>query len=207
MMALCIGTGDDKRKYLRLVICDTIVTDDNTNTTSTNNINTGNVNNGITSNFSVAGTHLPSNTPLKFTVLTNGQFAVEHHNDLCLARADGENDSGAGALLTLVHCRNSVDSFVLSATDELILTNISSSYNNADPNNPMMVKSSEGDHCMTAGWPFLNAVAFVDPADHGRTSVVVMNEADEPTAIVLSDRYHGDIWFGIPERSIQTIVY
>jgi hypothetical protein len=213
LISLCVGTGDFKRKYLRLVVCETIITDDiidvnnnNTNSSSAPLVPPTQWNNDSPSNFTVAGVHLPSNTQLKFSVLTSGQYAVDNHNDLCLARADGENDSGSGALLTLVHCRSSIDTFILAATDEFILSNISSGLSNADLNDPLMVKSSHGDMCMTAGWPFLTAVAFHDPADDS-VSVVVMNESNDPTAIMLSDTFRGDVWFGIPERSIQTIVY
>ena len=67
--------------------------------------------------------------------------------------------------------------------------------------------------CVTAGWPFLTGSAFQTPA--GRTAVVLMNEAETDTHVILSDVQRsvvggsgtGDLWFGITGRSIQTIMY
>jgi hypothetical protein len=60
--------------------------------------------------------------------------------------------------------------------------------------------------CLTAGWPFLTAAAFVDTDE--RVVVVVMNEATKSTSITLTDSTRTDnLRFGISATSIQTIVY
>jgi hypothetical protein len=67
--------------------------------------------------------------------------------------------------------------------------------------------AEEGEEmCLTAGWPFLSAVAFQSP-HQGTMTLVVMNEAAQDTKITLVDTVKGTSWFGINGRSIQTIVY
>lgn len=62
--------------------------------------------------------------------------------------------------------------------------------------------------CMTAGWPFLNAVAF--KTEKEETVVVVTNEASVSTPIVLADKSlsnRGYLGFVIDARSMETLVY
>ena len=62
--------------------------------------------------------------------------------------------------------------------------------------------------CLTAGWPFLTGAAFQRPdADGGEVAVVLMNEAEQDTAVFLSDTRQGEGWFGISARSMQTVLY
>lgn len=68
------------------------------------------------------------------------------------------------------------------------------------------IKSKVMDMCMTANWPLLNSVAFTTL--QMKTVVVVMNEADIPATVVLSDgTKKGDFGFAIDARSIQTLIY
>lgn len=64
--------------------------------------------------------------------------------------------------------------------------------------------------CLTAGWPFLTAVAFKAPStEHGKagsTSVVVMNEASATSPLVVSNKM-GYLGLSIAARAIQTIVF
>ena len=59
--------------------------------------------------------------------------------------------------------------------------------------------------CLTAGWPFLQATAFVTPS--GEKSVVVMNEAPLETLLVFVDKRDGYMYSSVPAKSIQTYVY
>ena len=60
--------------------------------------------------------------------------------------------------------------------------------------------------CVTAGWPFLTAVAFKTPNE--KTAVVVMNEASADTSIALFDAARSEyLGFAIHGRAIQTITY
>ena len=64
--------------------------------------------------------------------------------------------------------------------------------------------------CLTAGWPFLNAVAFkIPPTEKDKpltTSVVVMNEAaiDSPLVIANKGKYLG---LSIAARAMQTLLF
>lgn len=68
--------------------------------------------------------------------------------------------------------------------------------------------------CLTAGWPFLNAVAFTYGGEQllqtaqRKTSLVVMNEASVPATFAVYDQGK-DQYLGllISERAIQTVVY
>lgn len=67
--------------------------------------------------------------------------------------------------------------------------------------------------CLTAGWPFLNAVAFTTPKDD--TVVVVMNESPTATVLSLTDTQQGEgdqrgkamLTFAIRSRAVQTVIY
>lgn len=81
--------------------------------------------------------------------------------------------------------------------------------------------------CLTAGWPFLTAVAFAHPSTAGgtgrskgkgtgqsrlgekvTTAVVVMNEAAVPSSLVLWDTERNEhLGLAIDARAIQTIVF
>ena len=64
--------------------------------------------------------------------------------------------------------------------------------------------------CMTAGWPFLNAVAFRTADSTPKTVIVVTNEAPAATSILLSDASatrKGPLGFIIDARSMETVVY
>ena len=68
------------------------------------------------------------------------------------------------------------------------------------------VPKVHSDLCLTAGWPFLTAVAFKTPGE--MTAVVVMNEASVATSIALFDAARSEyLGFAINGRSIQTITY
>lgn len=59
--------------------------------------------------------------------------------------------------------------------------------------------------CLTAGWPYLNAVAFVTPKQ--QTVVTVMNEYPTDTYILLKDLQKGSMWTALNGKSIQTITF
>lgn len=69
--------------------------------------------------------------------------------------------------------------------------------------------------CMTAGWPFLTAVAFNTPeeveGDGGATAVVLMNEAPAATTLVLhrtsAQGQEEGLEIAVPRRSILTVLF
>lgn len=61
------------------------------------------------------------------------------------------------------------------------------------------------DLCLTAGWPFLQGVAFLTPSDD--KVVIVMNEANAMTPLVVNDKKLGYMYSVVPPKSIQTYVY
>ena len=65
--------------------------------------------------------------------------------------------------------------------------------------------SSSANLCLTAGWPFLNTIAFTTLDS---TVVVVTNESPKPTKYSLTMRSNPEepMYLGISERAIQTIV-
>lgn len=106
----------------------------------------------------------------------------------CVSLADGVSEPGA--LLQLVSCGNNKN----IAPSQVFKTSVSGE-----------LKSKSADLCITAGWPMLYAVAFEN--DQKNNVIVIMNEADIHTEILLQDFSHGDIRFGINGRSMQTLVY
>ena len=121
---------------------------------------------------------------------TSYQQLQDVASGLCISLADGVSEPGA--LLHLETCdynkKNIAPSQIFTgsvATGEL--------------------KNKVYDLCVTAGWPMLYAVAFENVE---KTNVVViMNEADIKSEIILQDFTHGDIRFGINGRSMQTLIY
>jgi glucosylceramidase len=64
------------------------------------------------------------------------------------------------------------------------------------------------DLCLTAGWPFLNAVSFITE-DKKDIVTVITNEASIATSIVVFDNAKGGelLGFAIDGRSIETLIY
>lgn len=63
---------------------------------------------------------------------------------------------------------------------------------------------SGGGQCLTAGWPFVQAVAGVTP--QGATVAVVVNEAAVPVRVTLALEDGANIAAELPPQSIQTFV-
>ena len=59
--------------------------------------------------------------------------------------------------------------------------------------------------CLTAGWPYLNAVSFLTPNE--QTVVTVMNEYPTDTYVLLRDKKKGSMWTALNGKSIQTITF
>lgn len=126
---------------------------------------------------------------LKLHFQTDSMLAIDLDTGLCLSvAAEGRE---AGALLELTPCGTPVrghQKFMFDAkTGEII--------------------STLTGYCVTAGWPYLNAVAFTTPVEEGhKTVVVIMNEAPIPTPIDLLDNSRQDS-FTAPAHSILTLIY
>jgi hypothetical protein len=108
----------------------------------------------------------------------------------CISLADGVSEPGA--LLQLVSCDYSKKSIPLA---QIFTASIATGE----------LKAKSADLCVTAGWPMLYAVAFENVEKNN--VVVIMNEAEIHTEILLQDFTHGDMRFGINGRSMQTLVY
>jgi glucosylceramidase len=135
----------------------------------------------------------------QFDMMENGQM-MELDSGKCLSVVGGVTEPGA--LFELSACEAGRDAedatpsqyFYLDVTQELQTPLIEYS-----------IAAETDALCVTAGWPFLTAAAFVNTKQE--TVLVVMNEASIDTEIVLSDVVKGDAWFGINARSIQTVIY
>ena len=209
---LCAGQGVGNRPFLNLVFC------------------SGND----------TGTAI-NHEPLRFSPLKTGQLK-EKSSGLCAGLANGVAESGA--LLSLQPCSRADPSgdvpesqhFFLEPSTGELFSSIHSGFNLGDRN-------EEVNMCVTGGWPFLSAAAFVQPAPPRSadlalprapplTVVVILNEADIDTHIILTDAVKasvangegsggessrqgpttatssaGELWFGISGRSIQTLTY
>lgn len=127
---------------------------------------------------------------VRVSLNAQGQL-VDLNTNLCLTISGSL--SVPGALIELASCSSGATEqqqfYVNSSTGEIIARG-----------------DSTASSCITAGWPFLNSVAFNTP--DAKTVVVVMNEASASSVIALSDRARtGTLTFAIPPRSIQTLLY
>lgn len=137
----------------------------------------------------------------------------------CLTAAAHEGEDGGDAIAPLFRGQ----SFVYRRdTDELRLATAEDLDGTANSNTHPV----RNRQCLTAGWPFFNAVSFTVPATDSlsvnkavvsggllskakpQTVVVAMNEASAPMPIRLFDQAKNkDVVYRIAPRSIQTIVY
>jgi hypothetical protein len=185
---LCLSYGDNNRPYIKLVKCH-----------SNNKINEKN------------------NQIIQFIINKKNQLVDKLHG-LCLDTANGSIDNGV--LFEFITCNNSNNKFKLNkGTGEIQL--FDNDINN-DINNEI---DREIDRCITAGWPFLTGVSFsytgnrdrdkgidkdIDSEldrDKSKTTLIIQNEADINTNIMLVDTSKGDLYFNIDQRSIISVVY
>jgi len=127
--------------------------------------------------------------PLRFQ-WTSRQQLQDVSSGKCISLADGVSEPGA--LLQLVSCDYSKKNI---APSQIFTASIATGE----------LKAKSADLCITAGWPMLYAVAFEN--EEKNNVLVIMNEADIHTEILLQDFTHGDMRFGINGRSMQTLVY
>lgn len=119
----------------------------------------------------------------------NGQM-IDTTTGLCITTV-GSLIRG-GTLLTLEDCESqnipSSQTFKVNEHQELVS------------------KGNNGNYCVTAGWPFLNGVAFVTPDN--RTTVVIMNEASQATRIIFQDTSKKELMaMAIDAKAILTLIY
>ena len=122
---------------------------------------------------------------------------VDLDTGLCLTVADGVREEGA--LLQLRTC-------IVTSDQRREPINNEHQIFDWDVYTGEIRAQGVGNFCLTAGWPMLTTVAF---KTEQHTVVVVMNEADLPTSVLLLDesRHNKPMAFAIDARSIQTIVY
>ena len=188
---LCVGTGDFNRPYLRVVICDSV--DENNRK--------GNKITDIEPPF----------RPFisKFNSLDQW---VDTVTGWCVGLADDVESTDFGTLLQLAPCE--VSGALAKPAQRFRLDDITGEVfwapqtvadeDIGDAGTPQQFSFGQ-KMCLTAGWPFLTAVGFLDTA--GRTVVVAMNEASIGTDIVLTDSKLGNLRYGINSRAIQTLLY
>ena len=118
------------------------------------------------------------------------QHLLDVASGKCISLADSVSEPGA--LLNLVPCDYSKNNI---SPAQVFTGSIATGE----------LKAKSADLCITAGWPMLYAVAFEN--EDKNNVVVIMNEADIHTEILLQDFTHGDMRFGINGRSMQTLIY
>eukprot|EP00605_Chrysophyceae_sp_TOSAG23-4_P000227 GSChrysophyteH1.ASY1.ANO1.264.1 assembled CDS len=145
-------------------------------------------------------------SPIRKHELLHGQL-VDKATSMCITLADGVKENGA--LLVLQKCLSSTkrDQGDLEAqawvydhrNGELTALGRDSS--------SKKTSNSRNRHelCITAGWPMLTGVAF--EVSSRKIALVLLNEADAGTQVVLQDSKQGSVWFGISGRSMQTVLY
>lgn len=150
---------------------------------------------------------------LEVNYLPTGQIQ-DTKSDLCLSLADGVQEPGA--LIELVPCDDlqSQTDTSLIAHPQRFTYNLENGEVSSSIFDPLLPESFVGKNpgidrmCLTAGWPFLSAIAAETSEDQG--VVVIMNEASVSTTVELIDNTQGQdqhIGFAIPAHSMQTLVY
>ena len=129
--------------------------------------------------------------PLRLARLASSGMWLDEVSGKCLGLAGGVSEPGA--LLELQPCASSLSAY----------KDHQQFYFDA---NTGEVRVGAGlGLCLTVGWPFLTGAAFRDP--NKKTVVVLLNEADADTKVILADADKGEAWFPVPAKAIQTIVY
>lgn len=175
---LCVARGDSNRPYLRLAICAIQDAD---------------------------------NMMFSYDSIT-GQL-VDTKDRLCVTMSEDLQD---GALLMLRTCTGLngrvAKGTVFRYNEHTMELTVTWPSTKQEGQSPSLfaddTKEEKEQFCVTAGWPFLSAIAFTDPSAVKKTVLVVINEADSGTHIVLKDmKSMQELWFGINAHSIQTLLY
>jgi hypothetical protein len=130
---------------------------------------------------------------LKLQFQKDSKQAVDLDSGLCLSLAGEVRESGA--LLELTPCIPQQLNDRPFAHQQFMLDDITGE-----------IRSLSNDNlCVTAGWNYLNSVAF---EEDGKSIVVLMNEAPVGTAVTLQDdRRAAAVAVQVPARSILTFMY
>lgn len=125
---------------------------------------------------------------LKVQFQRDAKRVVDLDSGLCLSLA--AQIFQPGALAELTPCTNPVANYqrfdYLANTGEIV--------------------SEANGFCLTAGWPYLNSIAFSGPTDE--SVAVVMNEAPVGTTLAIHDaKQDSSLGLWIPAHSIATLVY
>jgi hypothetical protein len=223
---LCIGAGDINREYLKLVDCTNINASHAAPALQFESAAMGGLLRVVNTSQCVAlaaqvrepGALLQL-TECKTEVVVSDNESNKNNN-VDIEQVDRTDqlftlDGATGELLVLEHYRSGMSTL----TDKLQ----QSSQQQSPPSSSSSSSSSDGESalCVTAGWPFLTAIAFSRPAEdtgcdawrNTSTAVVVMNEAPLSTSLVLEHisedgtEEAGLLMFAIDASSIQTILY
>lgn len=151
----------------------------------------------------------------KFTHFVNvkpskdGQL-VDDETGMCITMADGVMEEAA--LMYLAPCisvKNKAE-ITPNKLEKGHSSDINSQVFSVDTKTGEILALNVDNLCMTAGWPFLSAVAFRHEKNgQEETVAVVLNEANTATSILLFDSAKDSkpMAFAIEGKSMQTIVY
>jgi glucosylceramidase len=124
---------------------------------------------------------------------------VDVRTGLCITLADDVRESGA--LLNLQECKvvESNEQHKEELHDDQFFTMVPGT-------GEIYALEATNPICITAGWPFLNAVSFHTEKEKHVT--IIMNEAPVSTTVTLMDiEKESSLQVPVPARSIHTIVY
>lgn len=177
---LCVATGDGNRQFLRLTPCSDVSKPKKNKNNNNNEQDDENKNDIL--------------RELRVNHAANGQL-VDIASGNCISFGS-PFFTVTGTLLVLEDCNTEkAPRFQLDQHFELrVLSDLSSP------------QTEENGLCVTAGWPFLNAVAAQTPQN--RTVVVITNEAPVATKFVVYDENRDEeMALFIDASATQTVVY
>lgn len=127
--------------------------------------------------------------PLYMTMNRLGQLQVKKGSELfCVSLANGVTE--AGALFALEPCATGFVKDPVPGRQRFFYESLTGELTSLIHSEVFDEHGDEAKLCVTAGWPFLYSAAFIkDNEDSSKkeTVVVIVNEANAPTHIILSD--------------------
>lgn len=117
-----------------------------------------------------------------------GQLQVKKGSELqCVVLANGVTEPGA--LFALEPCASGTVKDSVPGRQRFFYESLTGELTSLIHSDVFDEHGDEAKLCVTAGWPFLYSAAFIkgDDSSSKETVVVIVNEANAPTHIILSD--------------------
>jgi O-glycosyl hydrolase len=191
---LCLAQGDGNRVFLRLIDCDYVDASIQFITIDVKSFSTG----------SNAFSERSSSSNANSVQLQDG------NTGMCVSTTEMQR----GALLVLRPCITEAneETYIELQKQKFVYNRSTNEVKQSTVEDVTIIDHKSSDLCLTAGWPFLNAISFVTPPEgitgQQNTVVIVMNEAAVPVPISLRDSTKRlPLVFATPGHSIQTIIY